>query len=117
MAARGPTAHFTWRELGDPPQHLRANAAHLARHLERLRSILGGRPIAVVGGFRSTRRNAEVGGAIASQHLQARAADLPEGLCTVLQAHRAGFVGIGERKGWAVHVDVRPGPPARWTYP
>jgi len=28
----------------------------------------------------------------------------------------AGFSGIGERNGWATHVDVREGPTAFWTY-
>ncbi len=117
MAVNGPTAHFTWAELGNPPAHLRANAAKLARRLEQLRSLRGGGPLPLAGGFRSTERNAAVGGARASQHLQARAADLRSGLVTVVQARAAGFTGIGSKGKWALHVDVRPGPLVEWTYP
>jgi uncharacterized protein YcbK (DUF882 family) len=116
-SSRGPTPHFTWAELGDPPIAHRVHARHLARHLERLRVILGDRPLTIRSAWRSPERNAAVGGARHSQHLDARAADLAQGVATVTQAERAGFVGIGSVRGWAVHVDVRPGPPARWTYP
>jgi len=57
-----------------------------------------------------------VGGAPNSLHLRALAADLPEGYATVEEAVMAGFIGIGSRGPWAVHVDLRSGPPARWTY-
>lgn len=51
-----------------------------------------------------------------SQHLTGRAADIGPGYATVEEAAAAGAVGIGSRDGWAVHVDTRPGAPARWTY-
>jgi uncharacterized protein YcbK (DUF882 family) len=57
-----------------------------------------------------------VGGVPNSQHLLCRAADIPEGYATVEEAVMAGFTGIGSRGPWAVHVDVRLGPAARWTY-
>ncbi len=117
MAARGPTPHFTWAELGSPPEAHRERAGHLARHLERLRSICGGRPLQLVSAFRSTEENASVGGAARSQHLYGRAADIPRGYATTEQAEEAGFTGIGSQGRWAIHVDVRSGPPARWTYP
>ena len=117
MATDGPTPHFSWAELGDPPMVHRKHARHLAEHLERLRSIRGGRPLRLVSAFRSPERNRQVGGATESQHLDARAADIPSGYATVREAEAAGFVGIGSRGRWAVHVDVRPGPLARWTYP
>jgi hypothetical protein len=49
-------------------------------------------------------------------HMYGAAADLHEGRATVEQAAASGFVGIGRKGRWAVHVDVRDGPPARWTY-
>lgn len=73
-------------------------------------------PLRVISGYRSPGDNQRVGGATASLHLTAQAADIPEGYALVSEAERAGFTGIGSRGPWAVHVDVRPGPPARWTY-
>jgi uncharacterized protein YcbK (DUF882 family) len=88
------------------------------RLLEVLEAIraLEGRPLRVVSGWRSPATNKAVGGAPGSQHMRGRAADIPAGRATVTQAATAGAVGIGERAGWAVHVDTRPGPPARWRY-
>ncbi len=111
-----PSRHFTWRELGSPPNGLKPNARLLAKHLEKLRSINDGEPLTLLSGYRSPAKNRRVGGAIASQHLRAAAADLPVGYATVDQAIAAGFTGIGSSGPWAVHVDVRPGPLTRWTY-
>jgi zinc D-Ala-D-Ala carboxypeptidase len=83
--------------------------------LEHLRGELG-RPLPLLSGFRTPETNAAVGGAPRSRHLVGDAVDIRAGLVRVDQAERAGFVGIGTRGGWAVHLDVRPGPPARWTY-
>lgn len=80
----------------------------LVEHLERLRRILG-RPIVIVSGWRCAEHNAAVGGAPRSQHLYGRAADIPSGVATVPQALAAGFTGVGHRRGWVVHVDVRSG--------
>ncbi len=114
--SRGPSPHFSWRELGNPPASAKPAASRLAGHLERLRRQGGGRPIVLVSAYRSPARNAAVGGADRSRHLVGDAADLAPGVCTVAQAAAAGFVGIGSKGAWAVHVDMRPGPPARWTY-
>jgi uncharacterized protein YcbK (DUF882 family) len=83
--------------------------------LERIRALTGN-PLVITSGYRSPTTNRAVGGAKLSQHLYGRAADIPAGRATVAQAAAAGAVGIGERDGWAVHVDVRPGGPARWSY-
>jgi len=111
-----PSDHFTWAELGDPPASLAGPTRHLAWHLERLRRICDGKPLTLLSAYRSPQRNAAVGGALRSQHLEGRAADLPVGYATVDQAQRAGFTGIGSAGRWAVHVDVRAGPPTRWEY-
>jgi uncharacterized protein YcbK (DUF882 family) len=92
------------------------NSRHLARHLERLRRRCGDRPLRLVSAYRTPEHNAAVGGAPQSQHLLGLAADLPEGYATVEEAVMEGFVGIGSRGPWAVHVDVRSGPAARWEY-
>ena len=75
--------------------------------LERLRAICG-RPLRIVSGYRSPATNRAAGGAVKSQHLDGRAADIPAGYATVQQAKDAGFTGVGYCAGWAVHVDVRP---------
>jgi uncharacterized protein YcbK (DUF882 family) len=102
--------HFSPAELGQPCSSLLLDA------LERLRAGLGAQPLPIISGRRTKRHNAEVGGAIDSQHLVGRAADLPVGLVVVDAAIFAGFTGIGDVDGFAVHVDVRPGPLVRWTY-
>jgi len=84
-------------------------------HLELLRRIVR-RPIPIVSGYRCAVHNAAIGGAPRSQHLTGRAADIPPDIALLAQAKQAGFTGIGVLRGDAVHVDVRPGPRAIWTY-
>lgn len=110
------TANFSWHELGDPPANLQPHAHHLAHHLERLRAICGDEPLQVISAYRTRRANQTAGGAKASQHLVALAADIPRGYATTDQAASAGFVGIGSSGPWAVHVDMRSGRRARWSY-
>lgn len=83
--------------------------------LEKLRRIIGDRPIVIVSGYRCPRHNKAVGGATRSRHVYGDAVDLPSRLATPEQARRAGFTGIGTRGPWAVHVDTRPSP-ATWEY-
>ena len=111
------TTHFSRAEFRDK----RANAyrdppCRLLVVLELLRAEIG-RPLVIVSGYRTAATNRAVGGARESRHLLADAVDIPAGYATVAQAAAAGAVGIGSRDGWAVHLDVRPGAPARWTYP
>lgn len=110
------TAHFSGHEFADRRTgQLVGPPARLLAVLEVCRYIAG-RPLHIVSGYRSPSTNSDVGGAPASRHLFGDAADIPSGYVTVDQAEQAGAVGIGEKDGWAVHVDVRPGPPARWSY-
>ena len=83
--------------------------------LERIRAI-NGLPLIIVSGCRCENRNKAVGGARASRHLRCDAADIPPGRATIEQAAARGAVGIGSAGEWAIHVDVRPGGPARWRY-
>ncbi len=111
------SAHFSRHEFMDPGQRgLPVDLTLLVMHLERLRSLCGDRPLRIVSGWRSVATNTRVGGVRASQHLYGRAADIPQGYATVRTAQNAGFTGVGESNGWAIHVDVRPGEPARWSY-
>jgi uncharacterized protein YcbK (DUF882 family) len=110
------SAHFDEREFASKGNGDVRVEARLVWHLERLRAICGGRPLRIVSGYRDPAHNARVGGAPASRHLHGDAADLPYGYATIEQAVQAGFRGIGTRGRYAVHVDMRPGPPARWRY-
>lgn len=124
--------HFTWLELachdGTPvPVKLRPNAERLCGALELIRARWGG-PVVVISGYRTKLYNLRVGGALASQHCQATAADVrPVSLGAMPQfrsmvefmigADQLPTVGgYGAYPGW-VHVDVRPrakGRVARW---
>ncbi len=110
------TKHFTWSELGDPPSRCRQGSLVLAQTLEALRRRCGNRPLHLLSGYRTPQHNAEVGGALHSQHLLGRAADIPEGYATTEEALMVGFIGVGSKGDWAIHVDVRTGPHAHWTY-
>lgn len=75
--------------------------------LERLRHLLGDKPLRIVSGYRSPGYNARVGGARHSFHTTGRAADLERGVVPLSVAVAAGFGGIGVCGGWVVHVDTR----------
>lgn len=110
------TQHFSRAEFDSHDGKRAAPTARLLAMLERLRLIAGDRPLTIVSGYRSPEHNKRVGGAPDSRHMHNDAADIPKGYARVADAERAGAVGIGDKDGWAVHVDVRPGPPARWHY-
>lgn len=104
------SAHFSRREF-DCHDGSRAHPVPaLIDALERLRSLVGGKPLTVISGYRSPSYNRQVGGAPRSQHLVNRAADIVAGYATIDQARAAGFTGIGyNRRRQVVHVDVRTG--------
>jgi zinc D-Ala-D-Ala carboxypeptidase len=108
--------HFNASEFACPHCGATFVRPALLARLERLRAKVG-RPLRIVSGYRCPPHNAAIGGASDSQHVYAAAADIPAGYCSPSLAAQCGFVGIGSRHGWAVHVDVRDGPAARWTYP
>jgi uncharacterized protein YcbK (DUF882 family) len=99
-------SEFRDKRTGALPRGL--PSAELVQVLEHLRAI-DGRSLPVLSGYRSPATNRLAGGKRRSQHLVGRAADIPGGRFTVDQARRAGARGIGVRRGWVVHVDVRPG--------
>lgn len=110
------SAHFSKSEFRDKRAGVTVDVpCRLVAGLEHLRGQVG-RPLVIVSGYRTPETNKAVGGASQSRHLVGDAADIPEGYATIEQAQRAGFVGIGSKGPWAIHVDMRPGPPARWTY-
>jgi uncharacterized protein YcbK (DUF882 family) len=110
------SAHFREEEFRSRGDGTVRVEARLVWHLEKLRTLIGGRPIRIVSGYRDPAHNRRVGGAVNSRHLHGDAADIPRGVATVEQARSAGFTGIGRSGPWAVHVDMRPGPRREWTY-
>ena len=76
--------------------------------LEKARSLHYPRGLRIVSGYRCAVHNAAVGGKRNSQHLAAKAADIPP-VMTVEQAKALGFRGIGYQAGTGlvVHVDMR----------
>lgn len=117
--------NFSWAELsshdstGDvmvPPQY-RENALAVCRELERIRRVCGNRELWVTCCYRTPGHNAEVGGAQASQHLYANAADiLPPGKLTVdelfeivkmLAREPESRIRYAKRYAGWVHLDLR----------
>lgn len=106
-----------------PPEWVEERLRPLAEILEVLRAELGGRPIRVISGYRGPAYNAAIGGAEKSQHMEGRAADIMvEGVApaavhdVALRLHQEGRIrlgGLGEYPKFT-HMDVRPGPLARW---
>lgn len=110
------TAHFSRAEFACPDYREGTVSPQLLGILESLRHVCGDRPLRIVSGFRCVPHNRAVGGADDSRHVHGDAADIPQGYATEAQARQAGAVGVGVFQGWAVHVDWRPGGPARWEY-
>jgi uncharacterized protein YcbK (DUF882 family) len=110
------TPHFSAAEFeskdGAPSP---APTLRLLGVLENLRGQIR-QPIHIVSGYRSPEHNAAVGGAEHSQHLDANAADLQPGWCTVEMALEAGATGIGISGDWVIHVDARDGEVTTWVY-
>lgn len=110
------TPHFHSDEFLDSGSRARRDPpTMLLGVLEHLRGQIG-RPLRIVSGYRTPETNKRVGGAADSRHVHGDAADIPTGLVRLHQAEAAGATGIGTKDGWVLHVDVRPGGPARWTY-
>lgn len=120
------TTNFNREEFdckdGTPvPDELFPNVQKLAEQLQILRDNLG-ESIHVNSGYRTAAYNKKVGGKPASQHLQAKAADItcksktPKQLAAFIEklitAGTLKFGGMGVYPGF-VHVDIRVGK-ARW---
>lgn len=86
--------------------------------LEEVRGHFG-KPVLVHSGYRCMKHNKAVGGAVNSQHLYGRAADIsirgvpPTEIAAYLKAMYPSQYGVGLYKTF-VHVDTRSGKPARW---
>lgn len=90
----------------------------LVEALEKLRTILGNKPILITSGCRCQAHNRKIGGASNSYHVQGKAVDIKASSVTVDSLHAAAekiseFAngGIGRYKAH-IHVDI--GPKRRW---
>ena len=111
-------------EFSDPvPAEKIANATELLQNLQIIRDLFQ-KPIVIISGYRSPERNAAVGGADKSQHLEAKAADIKiAGVPTeeiynridkLISQGKIKQGGLGKYiKSGFVHYDVR-GTKARW---
>ena len=124
------TPHFSLEELtdsqiaaragvGNTPAdgtHARVNLHRTAETLEKVRALLGGKPILVSSGYRSSKVNMMVGGSKNSAHTHGLAADFtcpgfgsPIDICERLEPHMAELEIdqlIYEYKTW-VHLGLR----------
>ena len=132
------TPHFTLEELTDsqtaarkgihnvPPlgSPERANLQRTAETMEKVRAILGDKPILISSGYRSPKVNAAVGGAKSSAHISGLAVDFscpgfgtPLAICKQLEPHM-GELGVDqlihEYNTW-VHLGLSAGDPRQMS--
>jgi hypothetical protein len=102
------TPHFTLTEFTDsqtaarkgisnvpsPHSQERKNLQYVAETMEKVRAILGNKPILISSGYRSPQVNAAVGGSKNSAHMSALAVDFscpgfgtPRAICKALEPH------------------------------
>lgn len=121
-----PGSHFSWGELTKgldripESAQITRNLIKLAKHLDAVRELLGGRAITITSGYRPRAVNRAVGGASNSRHLFGDAADIvvaglsPHGVYQRLNAWHDDRGGLGDSRSFT-HIDVR-GYRARWAY-
>lgn len=112
---------FDCRDGAKVPAQYMDNVKELAKNLQVLRDFIG-EPVRVNSGYRTPVYNKLVGGKSASQHLQAKAADItaksytPKQLADIIKgliiSKKMKQGGIGIYPGF-VHYDIR-GSAARW---
>jgi len=120
-------SNFTWAEFTKEGKRIPVDATitmrivKLAKYMDGVRSLFGDRPIGITSGYRDPDSNRFVGGARDSRHMYGDAVDFwVQGLDVVVvfmklkTYHQHGGLAVGN--GF-VHLDLRPGAAARWTYP
>lgn len=120
------SAHFALAELtvsenarrlgldNTPPPEILARLKTTAGQLERLRDLLGGKPIIVSSGYRSPAVNRAAGGEKSSAHLQGWAIDFtcpafgsPLRICERIERSALSFDQLIEEGTW-VHISFDP---------
>ncbi len=110
VSAKAQRLHLDNTPSADILARLKTSAAQL----ERVRELLGGRPIQVTSGYRSPAVNSAVGGEKASAHLQGWAVDFicpgfgsPLQICERIQRSALTFDQLIEEGTW-VHISFDP---------
>ena len=120
-------SNFTWSELTKGGTRVPVDAGvtqrivKLCQYMDQVRAFLGDRTIRITSGYRDPATNRRVGGASRSRHLYGDAVDFYVDGINVVDTfqklksyHTNGGLAVGN--GF-VHIDLRPGAPARWSYP
>lgn len=113
--ARQLTEHFTRAEFACPHCGECFVRPRLLKLAEAIRQHTG-KPLQIVSGYRCPIHNRAVGGKTDSQHVYGAACDVPSGTLSPAEASALGAVGVGRKGQWAIHVDVRDGLAASWSY-
>ncbi|PZO59897.1 MAG: hypothetical protein DCF15_03020 [Phormidesmis priestleyi] len=119
--------NFTWAEMTKGGTRVPINSTvtqriiKISKYMDEVRSFFGNKPVRITSGYRDPSSNRRVGGARDSRHMYGDAVDFSiEGMNVVdvfnklKSYHPKGGLAVGN--GF-VHLDLRPGSPARWTYP
>ena len=121
ITANFKLTEFNSKDGAKMPDDVKTNVVKLACNLQRLRNVLKA-PITINSGYRSPSHNKAVGGAIRSQHLTGKAADIVvrgfdpiQVKETIEQLIKDGEMLQGGLKAYNtfVHYDIR-GQKARW---
>lgn len=120
-------SNFTWAEFTKGGKRIPVDATvtqrivKICKYLDEVRTFLGNRRMRITSGYCDPVSNRAVGGARNSRHMYGDAVDFwVEGMDVVdvfyklKSYHPKGGLAVGS--GF-VHLDLRPGAPARWAYP
>jgi zinc D-Ala-D-Ala carboxypeptidase len=92
------TEHFSWEEVersptatekgidNTVPENLRANVVKTAEQMEKVRDVLGGRPLRITSWYRCKALNTAIGGSRTSAHMRGLAVDFKPPLGWMLYA-------------------------------
>ena len=120
-------SNFTWAEFTKGGARIPVDATvtqrivKMCKYLDEVRTFFGNRPMHITSGYRDPASNRAVGGARNSRHMYGDAVDFwVEGMNVADVFYK--LKGYHPRGGLAVgngfvHLDLRPGAPARWAYP
>jgi hypothetical protein len=98
-----------------PSAQVKANLVHTAKGLEKIRALLGSRPLLISSGYRSPAVNALVGGSENSAHMTGYAVDFicpgfgsPLGICKLLASQASFQFDQIIQEGTWVHISFDP---------
>ena len=121
------SSNFSWSEMTKGGTRIPVSEiitqriVKLCKYMDKVRAYLGDKPIIVTSAYRDPVFNRSVKGASDSRHMYGDAIDfyvhgmdVVDTFYKLKEYHLKGGLAVGN--GF-VHLDMRPGSPARWTYP